>query len=856
MTTTNSKTPVMPKISLPLKTMRSPATSLSPSSPPVLPVPPTDLPRGQSLSSMPGAPKQRPKSASPASSHRTGTDTTPRIGLKSPASGSRFSSTYDRVLTSSILEHPPTPLNAPPSTWWGRNLRRDRPWRDPVSPMSTPTSPHTSPNSSPHASPRPAARMPLQGPSTGKNSEEGVDGEERRRLFREPLRRIPTTATIPKEQMEGWERTRERVAQALSRILPPTLLVAHDLPEISSEVLQFVPIPGLEAAANLLLGIWDNVQGVDTNHLTCLRLAERCANLLLSVQQEVHEVGDKVEKEMAKPLEKLVETFTQVRDFLLKQAHRPFLKRYLKREDILGEIASCDTTLSDALSMFSLQVQMRILKQVKETEVRREAENRALLNAIIRSQRITVHQAHLTPRQAPHALPDEHDDIDIRPALRELYSTQNTLDLARDTADLRGVMREALAQSSDVEVLRILQVGRAEMPEALKTLQRELERVGVIIPPPPFTSPPAYMPRGGPLERSESSSGSSAVLLARDTLHHEFIEAGIDALRRMSKGGTMLPSWTITRYEVDRDVKIGMGFFSDVYKGTWQGRTVAIKCLVESTPRDLFLRKVNIWKELKHPNVLELYGASGASGDGPWFFVCPYECFGSLNSFLRHVAQEGEAARTGREGDLLRFMHEIAMGMEYLHDKGVLHGNLKAANVLVDDGIHCVISDFAQTEMKSEVCRISGIAPSNGTLRWQAPELMVGASELTLEMDVYAYAICSVEILSMGRPPWPLLSDEAVRNFVLKDNIRPKIPSTRFDTLALQELLCLCWDKDPSVRPLFTKINKEMKLLCLATELPFEGFEEVVDSETSFLTFVIYSPEALPPQYVLTLQYD
>lgn len=48
-------------------------------------------------------------------------------------------------------------------------------------------------------------------------------------------------------------------------------------------------------------------------------------------------------------------TFTQVRDFLLKQAHRPFLKRYLKRDEILREIASCDTALSDALSMFSVR---------------------------------------------------------------------------------------------------------------------------------------------------------------------------------------------------------------------------------------------------------------------------------------------------------------------------------------------------------------------------------------------------------------------------------------------------------------------------------------------------------------------
>jgi serine/threonine protein kinase len=114
-----------------------------------------------------------------------------------------------------------------------------------------------------------------------------------------------------------------------------------------------------------------------------------------------------------------------------------------------------------------------------------------------------------------------------------------------------------------------------------------------------------------------------------------------------------------------------------VYKGTWRGRTVAIKCLAPATPRELFIREVNIWRELKHPNVLELYGASGASGDGPWFFVCPYERFGSLSTFLRRVAQEGDAGKNGKEGDLLRFMHEVAKGMEYLHDKGVLHGDLK-----------------------------------------------------------------------------------------------------------------------------------------------------------------------------------
>ena len=81
----------------------------------------------------------------------------------------------------------------------------------------------------------------------------------------------------------------------------------------------------------------------------------------------------------------------------------------------------------------------------------------------------------------------------------------------------------------------------------------------------------------------------------RDTLDREFIETGIDALRRLSGGGVevALPSWTITRYEVEREEKIGMGFFSDVYRGTWRDGVVAIKVLAPTTPKQLFVHEVS-----------------------------------------------------------------------------------------------------------------------------------------------------------------------------------------------------------------------------------------------------------------------
>jgi hypothetical protein len=105
---------------------------------------------------------------------------------------------------------------------------------------------------------------------------------------------------------------------------------------------------------------------------------------------------------------------------------------------------------------------MRILRQVKETEDRREAENRALIEALRAKQTnalgITIDEGQTTPRPGLSALPAEHAHAEVLPTLSSIQSTQNTLDFAHDTADLRALLRDALATSSDVEMLAVLQV--------------------------------------------------------------------------------------------------------------------------------------------------------------------------------------------------------------------------------------------------------------------------------------------------------------------------------------------------------------------------------------------------------------
>ncbi|KAF9023560.1 hypothetical protein BDZ89DRAFT_1069806 [Hymenopellis radicata] len=802
--------------------------------------------------------------------------------------------------------------------------------------------------------------------------------------------------TIPAEQQEGWNNVKKRVAQAASSILGTTLEVGHEALLLSTDLLEFAPIPGLQNVARTLLQIWDSLQLVDMNRSACLRLTERCADILLAVRLEVKDAGDQVGEELRLPITTLSHAFDSVRDFLIKEADRPFLKRYLRREENRREIAGCDNLLHQA-SECLVSVQIRILKQVQQAENRNRQDTQAILDAINRSSISTQldnnalglsgmrpgdRSGSVTPRiqqglppssshtslQSPSppdyyaslpqtasklrhtpdlALPRSSSSSitipgrpdDVLPTLNDIRTRQNELDAVLDMADLRTVLRTALSAGSDMEMLETLGISRDDMPEAIKTLQRALERLvekqGTIATAAlPATQPVAQeeaIPRtrvendgrhklvkiarrlsvtsplsGARITRSKtisttssSTSGDSNQMSSdsspseADTLDREFIETGIDALRRLSRGAELnLPSWTITRFEVDREAKIGIGFFSDVYKGTWRDRTVAIKVLAETTPRNLFIREVGIWKTLSHPNVLELYGASSASGDPPWFFVSPYEQNGTLTEYLRQVEEFrysmgniSALARTKEESlavpvsqgrvrsgsgsvevveydtkglDLLKFLYEIAKGMQYLHSKGVLHGDLKASNVLVDDEFRCVITDFGQSEMKSEAFRLSGTPPPHGALRWQAPEIMMGLGGLTAAVDVYAFAMTCVEILSMGRIPWLYSSDDTVRHFVLKENSRPLIPITPYtkpgQPPVLQELLRHCWHHESKLRPDFATIVKDVKRMRLNEGVPEEVIspkipEWTLPSAEDFDDRVPSSPDLRPTSF-------
>jgi hypothetical protein len=99
-------------------------------------------------------------------------------------------------------------------------------------------------------------------------------------------------------------------------------------------------------------------------------------------------------------------------------------------------------------------------------------------------------------------------------SLRDIQSSQLEEDSKSDIEDLRQMLKSVLHTGSDADLFNCLEIVREELPEALKTLQRTRE----------------------------------ATQKDGDTLHQEFIESGIDALRRLSADvDTNLPNWTITK---------------------------------------------------------------------------------------------------------------------------------------------------------------------------------------------------------------------------------------------------------------------------------------------------------------------
>ena len=89
-------------------------------------------------------------------------------------------------------------------------------------------------------------------------------------------------------------------------------------------------------------------------------------------------------------------------------------------------------------------------------------------------------------------------------------------------------------------------------------------------------------------------------------------------------------------------------------------------------------------------------------------------------------------------------IQEAAAGIAYLHRSGIVHGDIKGANILVSDDVHSLLCDFglAREQQNNTSTEMQGI----GTVRWQSPELLRSGAGKTFKSDIWAFAMTIYEV--------------------------------------------------------------------------------------------------------------
>lgn len=145
-----------------------------------------------------------------------------------------------------------------------------------------------------------------------------------------------------------------------------------------------------------------------------------------------------------------------------------------------------------------------------------------------------------------------------------------------------------------------------------------------------------------------------------------------------------------------------------------------------------------------------------------------------------------------------RIAHEIARGLEYIHHEGILHRDLKSANVLLSQHMEVKLADFGLAKVKSMSSSKSG-GSFKGTMRWAAPELFFSTPMYSAKSDMYALGMVMWEMAAGCTQPFQDHYNNALLAFHVKNGLREELPEdTPSDYCRWVEQ---CWEKEPDKRP-------------------------------------------------------
>src|SRR5262249_21280570 len=142
-----------------------------------------------------------------------------------------------------------------------------------------------------------------------------------------------------------------------------------------------------------------------------------------------------------------------------------------------------------------------------------------------------------------------------------------------------------------------------------------------------------------------------------------------------------------------------------------------------------------------------VYTAGNAQLDGMnvYYIVMPFMSGGTLRSRIRGTPLAPK--------DACRYLRDIADALDYMHEQGIIHRDIKASNVLLDAEGRCYLSDFGIARRTTDATQMTSTGNVLGTVEYMAPDLFEDDGKADAYTDLYALGILLFEMVT-GRLPF------------------------------------------------------------------------------------------------------
>ena len=231
---------------------------------------------------------------------------------------------------------------------------------------------------------------------------------------------------------------------------------------------------------------------------------------------------------------------------------------------------------------------------------------------------------------------------------------------------------------------------------------------------------------------------------------------------------------------------------------------VVIKKPLETISSAVLGQEVHVLKCCQHPNIVKLITPLLGPLQSTPSLVFEYAGKGTLQKYLQN--EKGSLSTS----TLLAMAAGVACGMAELEQKGIIHCDLKARSILIDDDLVCRIASFSKALcLKSgetfKVCNSHRLA-----IRWQAPEILKDW-KFSAKSDAWAFGVFLCEVFTHGSQPYPDMNADEVKQFVLTQKRMDK-PNESFP----KEVFALmkdCFQCNTARRPNFVTLQAQLKRL-------------------------------------------